>query len=110
MKAMVAIVISELGNVPNRTLIHRPEDPANVESQFRDLVVWHDIEVEFPDSFQFLECMDGEYRLFDGRGELLEAFNYPGESIISFVAKYSVRDVRITNGKGVFGSDRGFTK
>lgn len=109
MKAYVAVVSSGFGNVPNKTLIHRPEDSANVEFQLRDLV-WHDIEVEFPDSFQFLECMDGEYRLFDSRGELLEAVNYPGESIISFVAKYSDRDVRITDGRGVFGSDRGFTK
>ena len=109
MKAMVAIVSSGFGNVPNKTLIYRPEDSENVEFQFRDLV-WDALEVEFPDSFQFLECMDGEYRLFDGRGELLEAFNYPGDSIISFVAKYSDLDVRITDGRGVFGSDRGFTK
>lgn len=114
MKAMVAVVSSGFGNIHNKTLIYRPEDSESVGFQLRDLI-WDDVEVEFPDSFTFRECADDEYRLVDGRGRLLYASCFPGYSSITFFTYNSSdepisRKVRIIDGKGVFGSDGGFTK
>ena len=114
MKAYVAVVSSGFGNIRNKVVIYRPEDSEHVEFAFRDLV-WDALEVEFPDSFKFRECMDDEYRLFDGRGRLLYASCFPGYSSIEFFTYNSSdepisRKVRIIDGKGVFGSDGGFAK